>query len=255
MADESTDNQEGQEGQGGQEAQQGGNLLDGQDAGWFFAEGLAGEGDRPEWFKADKYKTVAEQAKAYAEAERRLGGFTGAPEQYEVNLPEGVEGEFDMDHPVLQRFMETAKEANMSQATFEQLLGTFVEYEASAAGVDMETQKKALGPRADQRLADVRDFLSRNLEENQFAALKGSLVTAEAVEAVESLIALSKAKAPPVEDPTDSGMQSQLQELLSAKDGNGRRLIDTDMNKRREYRELLRKIHGDRPYQEVVGPT
>ena len=31
--------------------------------GWALAEGIPGEGDQPEWFKGEKYKSVADQAK------------------------------------------------------------------------------------------------------------------------------------------------------------------------------------------------
>ena len=34
---------------------------------FFLSEGIKGVGDQPEWYKADKYKSVAEQAKAYTE--------------------------------------------------------------------------------------------------------------------------------------------------------------------------------------------
>jgi len=47
-----------------------------------WSEGVNGEGEAPEYFKADKYKSVADQAKAYTELEKRFGGFTGAPEAY-----------------------------------------------------------------------------------------------------------------------------------------------------------------------------
>ena len=42
-------------------------------------EATAEEGERPEWLK-DKYKTVEDQAKAYNDAEKKLGGFSGSPE-------------------------------------------------------------------------------------------------------------------------------------------------------------------------------
>ena len=57
------------------------------------------EGEKPEWLK-DKYKSVEDQAKAYAELEKKFGGFTGSPEgDYEMKVPEGISGEFDMDDP------------------------------------------------------------------------------------------------------------------------------------------------------------
>ena len=46
---------------------------------YFLTEGIKGTGDTPEWFKADKYKSIADQAKAYTELEKRFGGFKGAP--------------------------------------------------------------------------------------------------------------------------------------------------------------------------------
>ena len=46
--------------------------------GWMMSEDVKGEGDAPEWFKSSKYKTVADQAKAYAGLESKLGAFTGA---------------------------------------------------------------------------------------------------------------------------------------------------------------------------------
>ena len=59
--------------------------------GWMMSEEIKGEGDAPEWFKASKYKSVADQAKAYAGLESKLGSFTGAPtDGYKIEMPEGV---------------------------------------------------------------------------------------------------------------------------------------------------------------------
>lgn len=46
---------------------------------FLFADGVEGTGETPEWFKSNKYKTVADQAKAYTELESRFGAFSGAP--------------------------------------------------------------------------------------------------------------------------------------------------------------------------------
>jgi len=39
---------------------------------YFLTDGIKGSGDSPEWYKADKYKSVAEQAKAYTELEKEV---------------------------------------------------------------------------------------------------------------------------------------------------------------------------------------
>ena len=44
---------------------------------WYLYEGIKGQGEMPSWFLADKYKNVMEQAKAYPEAQKRFGAFTG----------------------------------------------------------------------------------------------------------------------------------------------------------------------------------
>ena len=53
---------------------------------YMFTDDMPGEGDAPEWFKGEKYKTVSDQAKAYNELEGRFGSFTGAPKdgKYEI---------------------------------------------------------------------------------------------------------------------------------------------------------------------------
>ena len=41
--------------------------------GWSYADGVEGQGDAPDWFKGDKYNTVADQAKAYKDLESSSG--------------------------------------------------------------------------------------------------------------------------------------------------------------------------------------
>lgn len=72
---------------------------------WSYNEGIDGEGEPPEWFKADKYKTVSEQAKAYTELESKFGSFTGAPEDYALELSESLQEQgvqIDDDDPILE---------------------------------------------------------------------------------------------------------------------------------------------------------
>ena len=78
---------------------------------WNWHDDLPGTGDRPEWFRGDKYANVAEQAKAYTELEGKFGSFTGSPEEYEIpeaqffakdiDLPEGVDFNLNAEDPLL----------------------------------------------------------------------------------------------------------------------------------------------------------
>ena len=249
ILDGGNDNPDGQV--PGGEGQPGG---EGAAAEWFLAEGLQGQGDTPEWFNAAKYKTVADQAKAQRELEKKLGGFIGAPEAYELSLPEGVEGNFDVEHPILKDFQETAKAANMSQETFSALLHKFVEYESTSGEVDLQRERETLGPKADNRIAAVRDYLKANLPEQVFQAFKGELRTAAAVEALETLIGKTRA-ALPTEGAEDfaTADTDRLKDLRDQVDEKGRRLYDVDPAHRAKVRALYSKIYGDKPAQEIVG--
>jgi hypothetical protein len=233
----------------GQQAAEGGEVQE-----WFWSDGVKGEGEPPEWFKGDKYKTIEEQAKAYPELAKKLGSFTGAPEAYELTLPDGVEGAFDPEHPILQRFMERAKDAGMSQDMFTATLHDFIEYELGVSEANIAEQKQALGPKADARIAAVRDTLAARLPEEQFQALVGMAKDAATFEAIEALVQ-SNAPAPvPREGTTDmSTLHEQLKDLRTATDDKGQRLYDTDPATRAKAKELYRKIYGDAPAQEAVG--
>ena len=145
------------------------------------------EGERPEWLK-EKYSSVDDQAKAYAELEKKFGGFTGAPDEYELSLPEDVEGEFDMEDPRMQWFQQAAKESNMSQDTFTQMLHGWVEHEAKATEFDRESEVKALGNNAQGRLKDLADWGNANLDPEQYEGFKALASSAMGVGVLEALV-------------------------------------------------------------------
>ena len=156
--------------------------------GWAYAEGVNGEGDRPEWFK-DKYKSVADQAQAYSELEKKFGGFTGAPEEdYELTVPEGIEGEFDMEDPRIGWFTQVAKEANMSQDTFSNLLHGWVQHEVDGMQGSREAEISALGSNAQARLKDLGDWGAANLSPDEFEGFKMLASSAAGVQTLEALI-------------------------------------------------------------------
>lgn len=147
---------------------------------WFLADGVKGADARPEWFKADKYKSVADQAKAYVELEKRFGetaarlkGFTGAPEKYELSVPEDLKDamEWTGDDPLLSEFQAFAKESGMSQQTFDKALHMLAKYEYTQQVIDHAQEKSLLGERADDRLRGFTDWARANLSDEQFAAI------------------------------------------------------------------------------------
>jgi hypothetical protein len=154
--------------------------------------------ERPEWLQ-DRYlagdrgieEAIAEQAKGYNELRKQLGGFTGAPEEYDFSLPEGIEGEIDENLPALQQFVDLAKEANMSNETAQELFNIFVGYQQSIIdeiGADAQQQKNLLGENADQRLAALSGWGMNNLSQEDMEAYSGMLTTAAQVQLMEKII-------------------------------------------------------------------
>ena len=189
-----------------------------QESDWLLADEVAGEGDRPEWFK-DKYKSVADQAKAYSELEKKFGGFTGSPEDdYEMSLPEGIDGEFNVEDPRIEWFKNAAKEANMSQEAFTNILHGWVSQEVGSVNASKEEEIKALGNNAQSRLRDLGDWGQANLSEDQFEDFKGLASTARGVQVLEALIQKSsEGRMPSARETTKPGVSEQeLKEMIAS---------------------------------------
>jgi hypothetical protein len=215
---------------------------------WFYADGTPGKGEAPVWFKADKYKSVEEQAKAYPELEKRLGAFKGAPKDGKyappTKLPEGIQGEFDASHPLFQKFGTWALDQQFSQESYEQVLGMFAEYEAGRTP-DRSEILREIGDGAETRLASVAQWAKANLPAEEYkllrTALEPSEQTANVVRLVESLIA--KTKAPGAKKPGDEVVTGiDTQDSIAEEQGKinpqtGKRFYDENP----EYRAKIEK--------------
>lgn len=207
------------------------------EAEWFLADGVKGTGKAPDWYMADKYKTVDAQAKAYADLSKKFGAFTGAPEggKYEIKVPDTVTGEFDAEHPLLQGFQAWAAENQLSQKGFEAVLGMFAEYEASLAPDPAEI-KAAVGENADQRIVAVAAWAKANMkpeEYEEFRAATAGENAAAVFKTMERLI--EKARPPrmpaPGADVPGSGgadLEAEINALQAKRGADGKRLYETD---------------------------
>lgn len=87
-------------------------------------------GERPEWLP-EKFNDGESLAKSYGELEKQFGGFKGAPKDgYEYTPSDSLlENDFELntDDPSYQAFADMAKEANMSNETFNGLINFFHE--------------------------------------------------------------------------------------------------------------------------------
>jgi hypothetical protein len=142
---------------------------------WFTLDGIAGEGDKPE-FLQNKFKSLEAQAVAYNELEKRFGSFVGAPEEYEIPEMKEKSFIFEPEHPQMKQFIEMAKGANMSQEVFNKCLDNFVDF-VSFGRKEPEDIMGALGENAEQQLSVLNGWISNNFTEQEASLLddiKGS---------------------------------------------------------------------------------
>ena len=195
------------------------------EAKFMFAEGVNGEGDVPEWFKGDKYKTVSAQAEAYTELESKLGSFTGAPKdgKYEI---EGLDFE---ESPLLKLTAEWGAENQLSQDGLGSLIEKVNALAATQLAEDATNAKEALGENADKRLSDLSQWGKNNLSPEEFEQFQGLAQNAGHVEVLEKLIAKTKNSKLVEVDPTNVKTKTEveeLQEMQLATDEKGKRMMD-----------------------------
>lgn len=230
---------------------------------WFLSEGVKGTGEAPAWYRADKYKTVAAQAEAYKGLEKKLGAFTGAPPdgKYEFKLPEGIDGEFDTEHPMYKDLTKAASEMQISNEGFNKLMGMFAQYEASIApnpATNLAAAKTALGADADARIKSAAFWAKANLTPEQFNDFRAATDAAEmsgeqiarVVRVVEAAISKTRVTMPKV----GADVPSQTQDAEAAvriehqrKDAKGGLLYFSDAQHRAKVDKMRTELQNSRP--------
>jgi hypothetical protein len=151
---------------------------------WFYDENLKGSGDKPEWLK-DKYKTAADQAKAYNDLEKKLGAFKGAPDEYDLTI-EGTDVKFSKDDPMLQEFLVNAKENGVSQEYITHLLGTYAQaLTAHIPNAEAELQK--IGVNHKQDLQILSQWAGQQLTPEEYSIFNKMVTTADAFKVFDKL--------------------------------------------------------------------
>lgn len=229
---------------------------------WSFADGIAGEGEVPEWFKADKYKTVSDQAKAYKDLEGRFGSFTGAPETYaDVELREELKEmgiEIAKDDPLMGKALAFAKDSNMNQDGFNKMVELYAETMA-AESMAMENFKQeqlaALGPNGTTRINNLNAWASANMSADMIEGFQGLATTADNVKTLERLVAMTRSAPVNANESTPATgiTETEIHEMQFAKDEHGNRRIHTDKAFGKKYREMRDRFYGTEDHVVTIG--
>jgi hypothetical protein len=208
---------------------------------YFLAEGIKGAGETPEWYKSDKYQSVAEQAKAYTELEKKFGGFKGAPKDG-YTAPEGIES----DDALLTELTEFAKDTNMSDEAFSRAWDLLSAQEQAVEEVSQEMEMQKLGDNATQRLKTVEGFLKNNLDADTYSAAQELVTTADSVALIEMIVkATMPAKLPIEGGEHPQGLTwSDVEAEMFRKDDKGNLLRSVDINHERKVQQMMASFGG-----------
>jgi hypothetical protein len=228
---------------------------------WNYAEGVAGQGEKPEWFKGDKYSSIADQAKAYTDLESKFGSFTGSPEEFEINLSEELKEkgiEISSDDVLMEEARTFAKEANMSQKGFDDMINLYAMAKV-AEGEAMEAHKqeelKALGNNAQTRIDNLNSWAQSNLPEDMMEGFQSMAMSAAAVQTLEKLVAMTRNAPVNANDNSTPGgiTEEELKKMQFEKDDFGNRRIQTDPAFRKEFEKKAAQVWGAEDHRIVVG--
>lgn len=156
---------------------------EGQPSPWYWDEGAPGTGDRPEWLEP-KYNKVVDQAKAYKEAEKKLGAQgQPAPEDYEWGEYSEL---FDVQNPHMADLKNKAKELKLSQDAFKALVDPFAAYHKSLMP-DTDAEIAKLGEHAQSKINTVNTWASNHLSDKALETLGSISHTAEVFELMDEI--------------------------------------------------------------------
>ncbi len=158
---------------------------------WWIDDNTPGQGERPAWLPP-KYKKVSDLGNGYMEAEKRLGAFTGAPEEYNLG-----DLEIDESQLVIQELKAVGKELHMSEEGMKKFLGrlsTAVETESEA---NLEDQIKKLGKDGERLLVQYKNLTKDYFAPEEAEIVKGWVRTADDLKMINKLMASTTRSAVP----------------------------------------------------------
>lgn len=232
------------------------------------AEMATGSQEQDFSFVLDKYRAdgrsdtdaALEQAKAYGELQSKFGSFTGAPEDYEISLSEGLADKINLEDysedPILNDAREMAKEWGMNNDGFNQMVDLYFrgqQAEVDALDQVRDEEMKALGNNAQRRLDNISDWAKANLDADASEALAGTLTSAASVQAIEALIAKTRAVSQVQDAPQAPAVSAEkLREMQVAVDQFGNPKMN-DPGYARNVRKLYGQLYGEEPNAVTVG--
>jgi len=158
---------------------------------WRLDDNTPGHGPRPDWLPA-KYQKVSDVAKAYSEAEKRLGAFTGAPESYDLSSLE-----LDGDAHIVKELTTVAKEMNMNQEGLQKFLGRLATASETVDAMHLDEQVKAMGSDGARMLTEYKNWTKDYLRPEEVEVVKEWVKSADDLKVFNRMMANTHMSAVP----------------------------------------------------------
>ena len=209
---------------------------------WFWSEDVTGDGEKPEWM-VDKFKTVEDQASAYGSLEKKMGGFTGAPEDYDFNpindFLKDSHVKIDMENSQFQEFTQIAKKNNMSQDVMNDILKVYSDYEISRTPNPAD-ELASLGADGERKIDLIAQWANSNFGAEEVNTISGMLNTASNISLLDKIRQLSGGGISP---PSNRTLQQKFDASLTAVKLN-EMVASPEYNESEVYRnEVTRKFN------------
>lgn len=162
-----------------------------QEPAWKIDANTPGNGDRPSWLPP-KYGSAEDLGKGYAELEKKLGTFTGAPEKYDLSALKVDESQL-----LIQEMVAVGKELNMSQDGLAKFIGRIANASETMDESYLQDEVKKLGKEAETELLQFQNFVADRVGENEKAVIGDWIKTADDLKVFNKLVATSSYSAVP----------------------------------------------------------
>lgn len=212
---------------------------------WYLAEGVAGQGVKPDYL-LEKYSSVDAQAQGYKEIFDKLSAHQGAPVEYNLEFVKESGVAIDFNHPQFKKFIEFSKEKNINQEYFQEAISTYIELEKGKMP-NLAEEREKLGVEGAKQMDVNRQWAINNLPADEAEAFCHFPSSAAGVRALDrfrnsmqpSSIPTDATKIPkPVALNTVAQLQQEMVDNLNK--------YNTDENYRAEYsKRMAQACHAE----------
>ena len=204
-----------------------------QEPAWYLDDNTPGSGPRPDWLPA-KYKKVSDLGKSYAEAEKRLGGFTGAPEKYDI-----ASLELDENDPTIQALADVGKKHNMNQEVFQEMVGRLVSIQETTEQMNIEAEVSKLGKDGERMLTEYKNWVKDYLPAAEREVVGNWIKTSDDLRAFNKMMAHTHMSQVPTHETMHMANKFEGVQELRAELVKNKAKFDTDATYRKDWQSRI----------------